>query len=223
MLKRTVTLALAVLSVAIAPAVTTAQSPAPLHGDLPTAMRGVLGIEVSRDSLASVVARLGPATAWRTGDGAEATVSWCYRMGSTADSPLLLISSNSEMGGAGHIVEDILLSRPRSDTLGARCGMLPRGRSPETTGGLRLGLAPDAVVRLLGAPLLQSGDSIVYRWETELPLDPHSSAYAHWNTRRQECFGGRAPFITPTSSVVVHFDSLGASQILLERYAEAIC
>jgi hypothetical protein len=226
MLLRCICSAIALVTIGFAalPANAQSQSPAPRPGDLPVALRRVLGVELNRDSLASVQQRLGPAHEWTTGDGGNAQVWWCFRTGVDSDAAVLLISSSDEMGGPGHEVDEIRLTRSaRADPLGARCAPAVSTRGVRPSSGLRLGLDRRAIVQLLGAPLVQAGDSVAYAWETTEPLPPTSPIYARWNARRKECFGGKPPFVGISSGAVVRFDRLGASDIFLYRYDESIC
>jgi hypothetical protein len=181
-------------------------------------------VRLNDDSLASAKQRLGPAREWHTGDAGESEWWWCYRAGAGAAATVLLLSSGGEMGGKGHELDEIRLSRAaRSDTLGSRCGAIPPGTEIATQGGLHLGLDRAAVERLLGRPLVARGDSIVYRWTTEQPLLPTDPTYADWNARRAECFDGKAPFVWIGSGIIVRFDRRGASEIDLWRSDQSIC
>jgi hypothetical protein len=201
-----------------------AQTPPARHGDIPLSMRGFLGIELNRDSLASVVARLGPAKEWRTGDASGAEVWRCYRTGNDSEHAVLLISSGGEMGGSGSQVDEIRLSRsPRADSLIGRCGKAASSPGLATPGGLGLGISRATVVHLLGIPLVQGADSITYEWAGQEVLPTTDPNYSYWNARRKECFGGKAPYIDVASGVVVRFDQRGVVEIHLSRYDESMC
>lgn len=102
--------ALVVLALGISSAALEAQDTRARLGDIPVNHRGFLGIQLSRDSLASVRQRLGYARDWTTGDGGESEVWWCYRSGSDTRAAILLIASSGEMGGPEHEVDQIRLS-----------------------------------------------------------------------------------------------------------------
>jgi hypothetical protein len=213
-----------VVALALLAAPSGAQLVSPLAGDIPRAHRGILGVQLDRDSLLSVQRRLGPAEDWLTGDAGDAHVWWCYRVPQDAGMALVLMSSDGEMGGVGHEVDRIQLSRlAGADTLGARCLGLSGTRPLATPGGLRLGMSRTAITHLLGVPLLARGDSILYAWQSEQRLPRTDPNYARWNARRNQCFGGKAPFTSVGADIVIRFDQMGASEIRLSRSDAATC
>jgi len=190
--------------------------------DISRSMRGVLGIELNRDSLASVIARLGKTESWSTGDAGEARVWWCYRTTSGGDSATLLISSDGEMGGPGSEVDEIRLIRsPYADSVTSHCGRA-RGNAV-TANGLRLGVKPREAGRVIGKHAAVDGDSAAYHWSIRRFLSPKERGYGYWNERRKVCFEGKPPYQDIASRVVIWFDERGAYKILLARYDGAIC
>jgi hypothetical protein len=169
-----------------------AQTASRLHEDMPASMRGLLGIELNRDSLASSQHELGPVKEWVTGDAGDAEDWWCYRSSSGADSAIVLFSSSGEMGGPGHEIDEIRLMRAAvADSIAAHCAPSPSDRNAATSGGLKLGLSRTAVIELLGSPANQGGDTMSYGWDVRRSMSPSESSFALWNARREECFGGK--------------------------------
>ena len=220
MLTRLTCVASATIIAGLAPAASAQTRVDPVAGEMPAAMRAVLGIQLSRDSLASTKARLGPTTEWHTGDAGESTWWWCYRVGETA----VIFSSDSEMGGSGHEVDHIRVthtSRVGPDL--ARCALAHDSTPVQTAGGLRLSLDTTTVRRLLGTPLHARGDSVLYAWTSEQPIPPTHPAYAAWNARRTECFDGKAPFTHVYAEIIVRFDRGVVSEFVLARSDNATC
>jgi hypothetical protein len=193
-------------------------------GDLPPAMREALGVRLNRDSLASVLARLGPTPARSTGEGGESQITWCYQA-KTGPSPFVItFASDAEMGGEGHEVDEIRVTR--RDRIGAaaqRCGVIEPGKRAITLGGLHLGMTRAQSRDLLGEPTVVHGDSAAYVWASEEPLPPSHPNYAYWSARRTECFAGRAPFVSVAGRVIVRYDRRGAYEIVVIRGDNAIC
>lgn len=192
--------------------------------DMPVSMRTILGIEVSRDSLGSVQRKLGPSTAWHTGDAGESATHRCYRVGTGPSATTVRFSSSGEMGGAGQEVEDIQVWRgmgPVRDA--ARCAPLPNVATVQTAGGLRLGMSPPDIVRLLGRPTRVAGGTIEYSWAAEQPLPVTDPTYAEWNARRTECFGGKAPFTYVGATIRIVIGPRGATSMLISRSDNAMC
>ncbi len=191
--------------------------------DLPSSMRGVLGVRLDKDSLASVRARLGPTTEWETGDAGDAMVWWCYRVGHGRAAAIVTFGSDGEMGGEGHKVQRIIVVR--ADSAGpdsSRCSTSRIARPPATQGGLRLDLSPSQVRALFGAVPRRQSHSLRYSWDFEQPLSRRHPMYAYWNTHRAECCEGRAPFYRISASLTVRFDRRGAYQFVLERYDDPL-
>jgi hypothetical protein len=188
--------------------------------DLPPSMRRVWGIVLNRDSLASTFRKLGRTQTWRTGDAGEARVWWCYEAAGSS-SASVIISSDGEMGGAHHDVDQIDVMRAPYHEAQHRCRTVRTGQAPETVGGLRLGLSRTAVMRLLNRPAGTDADSMWYRWDTERTLTPRDRNYRYW-TRRAECFGGRAPFTEVGASIVVRFTHDRVGSYTISR-GESIC
>ena len=191
--------------------------------DMPTSMRGFLGIQLIRDSLPSVEARLGSTEGWHTGDASTGRFWWCYRTSTDSSGAVLLISSDGEMGGEESTVDDIRLIRAgRADSLAQRCARIVADR-PSNPGGLHLGLTRAQVVHLLGQPSAQDPDSIGYRWVARRFLSPKEPDYEYWNERREACFGGERPYVDISSAIVLRFDALGAYEIQLSRNDPVVC
>jgi hypothetical protein len=196
----------------------------PVHGDMPPNMRSVLGVRLNDDSLASTKARLGKVGEWHTGDAGESTWWWCYRVGTGSRGSAVVFSSDAEMGGDGRELDRIRVTF--AERIGVdlgRCAGVTDTAAVRTPGGLQLGLSAAAVQGLLGAPLLARGDSLVYAWETEQPILPSHPAYAAWNARRTECFGGRAPYTSVSAEIVVRLDQRGVYEFVLSRGDNATC
>ena len=188
--------------------------------DMPIPMRTILGIEVSRDSLGSVEQKLGSSTLWHTGDASESASHRCYRIGTGPSVTTVRFSSSGEMGGAGQEVEDIQLWRgtgPATDA--ARCAPLSNVGAVQTPGGLGLGMSRPEIERLLGRPTRVATDTIEYTWGTEQLLP----TYAYWNARREECFGGKAPFTNVGANIRIVVGPGGATSMLISRSDNSMC
>jgi hypothetical protein len=192
--------------------------------DMPKPMRTILGIEVSRDSLGSVQRKLGPSTLWHTGDAGESETHRCYRVGTGPSATTVRFSSSGEMGGAGQEVEDIQLWRgmgPASDA--AKCAPLSNVATVQTPGGLGLGMSRPEIERLLGRPTHVAGATIQYAWDTEQPLPVSDPKYAEWNARREECFGGKAPYSYVGARIRIEIGPRGATSMLISRGDNGMC
>jgi hypothetical protein len=187
--------------------------------DLPTSMRSVLGLELNRDSLASIVSRLGEATVWSDGTGHDSIVKWCYRVGDA----VIEFGSEPEFGGAGRRLHEITLRRgPSRPADRERCTAVRR-RELRTPAGVGLGSRIADFERVLGDPTRDSGESVEWEFSTTEPLAPSAPEYAHWNARRIECFDGKAPYVNVGVLVRVSFASNVAREVLLSRFNDAIC
>ena len=191
---------------------------------MPIPMRTILGIEVSRDSLGSVEQKLGPSPRWHIGDASESVSHRCYRIGTGTSATTVRFSSSGEMGGVGQEVEDIQLWRgtgPAKDVV--RCALLSNAVAVRTPGGLGLGMSRPEIERLLGRPTRVAADTIEYTWSTEQLLPVDDPAYAEWNARREECFGGKAPFMNVGASILIVIGPAGATSILISRSDNTMC
>ncbi len=187
--------------------------------DLPTSMRSVLGLELNRDSLASVESQLGVATVWRDGTGHDSIVKWCYRVGDA----VIEFGSEPEFGGAGRRLHEITIRRgPSRPVDQERCTAVHR-RELRTPAGVGLGSRIAEFERVLGDPTRDSDESAEWEFSTTEPLDPGAPEYAYWNARRSECFDGKPPFVNVGVLVRVSFASSVAREVLLSRFNDAIC
>ncbi len=199
-----------------------AQTPA-RQGDLPVSMRSVLGAQLNRDGPDRVVALLGPTSVRDTGDAGGATRVWCYLVGNPSPGSVVEFAANREMAGDQFEADEIRVTRRNPTRNGERCAASEHAGAPSTPGGLRLGLSERQVVRLLGKPVVRGGDSLYYAWESAKALPRRDPNYAYWNSRRKECFGGKAPYTNVGGEITVRLDSLGVYQFVLSRGENAIC
>ena len=220
--KHVITASLLALPIALI----SAQEGAPKR-DVPPAMRSVLGVALNRDSALSIVAKLGLAQAWSSGEGHDRFVNWCFRSGDgTIGATLHLMSDDSDMGTESHQVNVIRIFNGSSRAIdGHKCATLRTGAAISGVGPLSLAATRDEVRRLLGQPTRSTADSLVYDLNGEEALDPNSPFFAHWNTpeKRQACFQGRSPFVSVGGMIATVFASDRVREIRIERYNNAIC
>jgi hypothetical protein len=192
-------------------------------GDLPASMREVLGARLNRDGPAQVQALLGTTTVTDTGDAGGSTRIWCYRVDASPGAAVVEFSTDREMADARYAADQIRVTRGNRATAAQRCATTRSRRIPATPGGLRLGLTEREVIRILGRPLSRGADSLSYAWEHAQPLSPKDASYAYWDTRRKECFAGKAPYANVAAAVTVRLDAAGVYQFTLTRGENAIC
>jgi|GEM_PF-2078002 len=158
-------------------------------GSLDRAALTVLGIRVGgSETLDDVVARLGPAQIWRTGDAAESLSHVCYRV--TGASPGVVIwfgSSNAMSDPKGQVNHIVLYGDPLEFGERERCAALDRPLSSMATpNGLKLGMTAGDARRILG-PGRPRQDSVEYSDSQRRYLGPADPRYAHWASQVQ-CF-----------------------------------
>jgi hypothetical protein len=151
-------------------------------------------------------------------------MSICYRINATPYDAVVTFVSDVEMGGPGPRVDEIRVTRAdRAPNEASQCSTPRLSPGGVAAGPLRLGMSRAEVQRVLGSPTSHDADSISYSWESERALARSHSHYAFWNKRRQECFGGRAPFVYILAGVVVRFDAQEAYEYVLSRSDTGIC
>jgi hypothetical protein len=197
------------------------------YRDVPPAMRTVWGVTLNRDNASTLQAKLGPASSWKSGDGHDREVNWCFRAGSGATAATLHIASDDgEMGTETHEINVLHLLRGTFTTLeGHPCTRTLAAPVLGAVGPVTLGSTREDIERRLGSSDRHSADSLVYEIHAEEPVDPADPAFARWNTPvlRKKCFGGNAPFTYVGGQIVVKFANARVSEIRVERYNNAIC
>jgi hypothetical protein len=192
--------------------------------DMPEGMREVQSVVLTSDSLGSAVGKLGPAMASTIAENGDSSRSLCYRVGDAERPTMLVFSSHDHIGGAGHIIDEILVVRADSSKFDPQlCALTRESAIPRTPDGLRLGMSMEEVRQLLGREALGSPKTAIYSWVTDSPTPSNSAAYAHWNSDLAECYRKGSKKIYARGQVVVRSDDHGIYSFQLTRGPMTCC
>jgi len=193
--------------------------------DLPRGFRSLAGVTLTRDSAATIRAKLGPTRERRIGTGHDVYERWCYRLTDGSRALLELMSDASDMGTPGQALNVIRLRADAPSEDRDACAPLRASAELSTPGGLRLGLSSEKIRQLLGRPTRSRGDSLIYDFDAKEFLRPDSRAYELWNTPeyRESCFDAGLPYANVRAAVIVLLKDGRAAEIRLERYDQSVC
>lgn len=210
----------AVIGIALA----TAGSGATADQDALAPHMTVLGVTVEETSLLEAQGALGRADLRHNGgDAAGSAMAQCY---AGPDGTVLVMVSNGEMGGGKTITQLQLLERARLADYSEgvdlhvpaekqpRCAALKRlGRTTATAGGLRLGMGPDQVRRLLGEPVEEQPERLVFMGTATVAMSPGQAKAVAELTAGQR----REDHLTRLRTLVVEFTRGKATAIRIHQ------
>lgn len=183
----------------------------------------VLGLVLGQADLGSVQKKLGEAKMWSDGDASTSESKVCYATQNSA--PIVVVfASNTEMAGPPeNTVTDIRIFPASGYQERSNCRSIHlSGKEVSTKSGLRLGINKGSTRKILGAAARVEGSAWSYLWSVERLLPISDKNYGYWVARKQQCFGGRAPFFTISSEIKVQFDGDLVGGLSLRRI-ESIC
>jgi hypothetical protein len=127
----------------------------------------LLGLTLGKNTFADVQIKLGGAQRRRCSGAEEGIDQLCYL---SSDQRAKIVFLSGFPGGWSNLDGFKIIAADSQEPCYTQC---PRAslnsNSIQTAGGLRLGLNPEQVHRLLGSPRKIEGDTLIFQWEAKQP------------------------------------------------------
>ena len=184
----------------------------------------ILGVRIGSSTFKDVIARLGEAKSWHTGDAALSESKICYRASSSIGETVIVFASNSEMAVPKFKVTAVRIYSPAvpfNDR--RRCGVLNVAPSDlRTENGLALGVSPERVHEILWPKRSSKRDSLHYDSCRKRYMEKTDPYFSRW-VGRAECFPDPArPHVDECSGVDLRF-AKGAAIFLEIVRGDSVC
>jgi hypothetical protein len=185
----------------------------------------ILNVDVGRnDTLANVVARLGKAREWHTGDASESESKICYKISTDHAEVIVVFASNGEMSSPkGQVTSIRLYGEGAAFPQRRHCARLAvPSEAIGIANGLKLGLTPDDVRTILGPEQISKRQSLSYTHCAKKYWRKSDPFYRTW-VGQSQCFEdpGR-PYFNDCSFVEIRFLNGVANYVSFNRN-QSVC